>query len=116
MEMYDMDRQELEARGGTRAQQKLQRLKKFEDAFKASHSNLWHYLVDEVRPASSLRVSEREGGFLAICQRWDEDRFWVCFAQGETLYEALFELNRSIAANRWKLDQWANDRIRDRGM
>lgn len=104
-----MSKSEREAQGLTTWQAKLRLEQTFIDSFRKRYSALYGYMEDDLRPGTQLKVIARDGYYLAMAQRWDEDRYFIVFGRGERMLEALLDLNKAMSADSWRYDKFAND-------
>lgn len=87
----------------------LDSLSRLELAFSSVASNVWGGLRDS-RPGNIYAVYLRckAGGiWTAVAKRYEAGtgEAQVAFGQGASFFKAIVELNKSIAAGRWRVDR-----------
>jgi hypothetical protein len=98
---------DLESRSGRDGILKeLKRIQSFSDNLKKGFSNLYNALTDELRPMTRLTIKTKGDEYLGVLTRWDEDKSYVLFAGSPDPIGVLYELDKAIAADRWKEDKY----------
>lgn len=97
--------QEEKASGRNGILKELRRIQSFTDNLAKGFSNLHKLLTDELRPMTRLTIKHRGEDYLGVVTRFDEDKSEVLFASSPDPIGVLYEIDKAIAADRWKEDK-----------